>query len=420
MRAMAIDAPSCLTVPRGPGRPRVVRPAREARVRRQEAEGKAALYALGDELSDLQERLFAEGGHRRQPPHAAGAPGHGHLRQGRHRCGTPSGWSTRRACTSSRSRRRPTAEQRHDFLWRVEQEVPERRDDRGLRPVALRGRADRAGPRAGAAPRRSSAATARSTTSRSGWSTRARRVVKCMLHISAEEQKERLLARLDDPTKHWKFNPGDIDERQRWADYREAYEIALERTNTDARALVRRARATASGTATWPIGRAPARDAAGDGPELAGRRLRRRRAAAAGCSTRRRCVSLIRTVTATRYVAPLREGGSLPGHRRGRRPRHLRLQVPRRRPGAQGAGRRGGRRRAGPRRSGMRTPRAGGASTSSAAIAKLRGGRGGPGPAHRQHRAEPRRGLPAGLVRVRRRLHARPRRSPPRSCGWTP
>ena len=54
-----------------------------------------------------------------------------------------------------------------------------------------------------------------------------------MLHISAEEQKQRLLARLDDPTKYWKFNPGDVDERARWADYRQAYEIALERTNTE-------------------------------------------------------------------------------------------------------------------------------------------------------------------------------------------
>jgi PPK2 family polyphosphate:nucleotide phosphotransferase len=59
-------------------------------------------------------------------------------------------------------------------------------------------------------------------------------VVKCMLHISPAEQKERLLARLDDPTKHWKYNPGDVDERQLWADYTRAYEIALERTNTDA------------------------------------------------------------------------------------------------------------------------------------------------------------------------------------------
>ena len=54
-----------------------------------------------------------------------------------------------------------------------------------------------------------------------------------MLHISADEQKARLLARLDDPTKHWKFNPGDIDERAEWPAYREAYEIALERTSSD-------------------------------------------------------------------------------------------------------------------------------------------------------------------------------------------
>jgi polyphosphate kinase 2 (PPK2 family) len=54
-----------------------------------------------------------------------------------------------------------------------------------------------------------------------------------MLHISPETQKERLLARLDDPTKHWKFNPGDVDERAHWSAYREAYEIALERTNTE-------------------------------------------------------------------------------------------------------------------------------------------------------------------------------------------
>ena len=59
-------------------------------------------------------------------------------------------------------------------------------------------------------------------------------IIKCMLHISPVEQKERLLARLDDPTKYWKYNPGDVDERQRWSEYAEAYEIALERTNTDA------------------------------------------------------------------------------------------------------------------------------------------------------------------------------------------
>jgi len=55
-----------------------------------------------------------------------------------------------------------------------------------------------------------------------------------MLHISAEEQKERLLARLDDPAKHWKYNPGDVDERALWPDYQRAYEIAIERCRSDA------------------------------------------------------------------------------------------------------------------------------------------------------------------------------------------
>lgn len=59
------------------------------------------------------------------------------------------------------------------------------------------------------------------------------RVVKIMLHISPEEQAKRLLARLDNPAKHWKFNTGDIDERERWAAYMEAFEIMLERTSTE-------------------------------------------------------------------------------------------------------------------------------------------------------------------------------------------
>jgi polyphosphate kinase 2 (PPK2 family) len=54
-----------------------------------------------------------------------------------------------------------------------------------------------------------------------------------MLHISPDEQRARLLARLDHADKHWKFNPADLDERARWADYRTAYELALARTNTD-------------------------------------------------------------------------------------------------------------------------------------------------------------------------------------------
>jgi PPK2 family polyphosphate:nucleotide phosphotransferase len=59
------------------------------------------------------------------------------------------------------------------------------------------------------------------------------RIVKVFLHISAAEQRRRLLSRLDDPTKHWKFNPADIDERASWPAYERAYEIALARCNTD-------------------------------------------------------------------------------------------------------------------------------------------------------------------------------------------
>ena len=59
-------------------------------------------------------------------------------------------------------------------------------------------------------------------------------IVKVMLHLSLAEQKARLEARLADPTKHWKYNPGDLDERALWPDYLEAYQIAIERTSTDA------------------------------------------------------------------------------------------------------------------------------------------------------------------------------------------
>lgn len=57
-------------------------------------------------------------------------------------------------------------------------------------------------------------------------------VIKVMLHISSDEQKARLQARLDRPDKHWKYNPGDVDERMHWAAYQEAYQIALTRTST--------------------------------------------------------------------------------------------------------------------------------------------------------------------------------------------
>ena len=55
---------------------------------------------------------------------------------------------------------------------------------------------------------------------------------KVMLHVSPDEQRARLRARLDKPEKHWKYDPGDLDQRALWSTYRTAYEVALERTNT--------------------------------------------------------------------------------------------------------------------------------------------------------------------------------------------
>ena len=57
-------------------------------------------------------------------------------------------------------------------------------------------------------------------------------LVKCFLHISKREQRERLQARLDNPDKRWKFSHSDISERKLWDDYQRAYEDALTRCNT--------------------------------------------------------------------------------------------------------------------------------------------------------------------------------------------
>jgi PPK2 family polyphosphate:nucleotide phosphotransferase len=57
-------------------------------------------------------------------------------------------------------------------------------------------------------------------------------IVKLFLHISKDEQRERLQERLDNPTKRWKFRPSDVEERAHWDDYMRAYADALERTST--------------------------------------------------------------------------------------------------------------------------------------------------------------------------------------------
>jgi PPK2 family polyphosphate:nucleotide phosphotransferase len=59
------------------------------------------------------------------------------------------------------------------------------------------------------------------------------KILKFMLHVSKDEQGQRLQERIDDPTKHWKFNPGDLEDRKLWDEYQRAYEIAVQRCSTE-------------------------------------------------------------------------------------------------------------------------------------------------------------------------------------------
>ena len=59
------------------------------------------------------------------------------------------------------------------------------------------------------------------------------RILKFMLHISHEKQGERLIERLEEPHKFWKFNPGDLDDRALWPEFMDAYETMVKRTSTD-------------------------------------------------------------------------------------------------------------------------------------------------------------------------------------------
>ena len=128
--------------------------------------------------------------------------------------------------------KRPSAEElRHHFLWRVRRALPEPGMigifDRSQYEDVLVVRVHRLATPEVVEKRYGEIARFEAGLADQGYG-----LVKCFLHISYDEQRERLLARLADPDKHWKFNEGDLAERRRWADYQEAYRIALERCST--------------------------------------------------------------------------------------------------------------------------------------------------------------------------------------------
>jgi len=196
------------------------------------AETEAATADLLSALAGLQEQLYAEGvggGHRSLLLLLQGMDTSGKDGTVRKVVGAMNPAGVRIT-----SFKKPTAEDlSHDFLWRIDKALPVPGDvgvfNRSQYEDVLVVRVHDLVPEA-------------------EWSTRYDRInefehrvvdagthlIKVMLHISKDEQKQRLADRLEDPTKYWKYNPGDLTERTLWDDYAAAYQDALTRCSTDA------------------------------------------------------------------------------------------------------------------------------------------------------------------------------------------
>jgi PPK2 family polyphosphate:nucleotide phosphotransferase len=194
------------------------------------AAGRAATAAIGAHLTGLQERLWAAstaGDRRRVLLVLQGMDTSGKGGTVKHVAGylNPSGCRVR-------AFRAPTAEERrHSFLWRVEKALPHPGElgvfDRSHYEDVLVARVRELAPPAEIDRRYDQINRFEQSLTGGGVT-----VIKCFLHLSYDEQRRRLLRRLDRPDKHWKFDPSDIDDRALWPAYQEAYEIALERCST--------------------------------------------------------------------------------------------------------------------------------------------------------------------------------------------
>ncbi|WP_434084363.1 PPK2 family polyphosphate kinase [Micrococcus porci] len=202
------------------------------------SEGRAVLAARSERLGQLQELLYAQS--TREADGGLPAPSVLLVVQGmdtagkggimRHVVGQmdPQG-------VDVHAFKRPTPEEaRHDFLWRVRPHLPMPGTlsvfDRSHYEDVLIQRVRSLAPAEEIERRYTAIREFEAEAVAAGI-----RVVKVMLHISPEEQKARLSERLERADKHWKFNPGDLDERELWDEYQEAYRVALHRTDaTDA------------------------------------------------------------------------------------------------------------------------------------------------------------------------------------------
>ena len=193
--------------------------------------GAEDLAAGADELDELQERLFAQSRVVDDTPavllvlQAMDTAGKGGIV--RHVIGSvdPQG-------VSLVAFKKPTAEElSHDFLWRIEKHVPHPGFigvfDRSHYEDVLIGRVRHLADDAEIERRYGAIVDFEK-----GLTDRGIRIVKVMLHISPDEQKERLAERLDRPDKYWKYNPADVDERALWPQYMDAYQTVFDRTST--------------------------------------------------------------------------------------------------------------------------------------------------------------------------------------------
>ncbi len=127
----------------------------------------------------------------------------------------------------------PSAEElRHDYLWRIHQNVPGRGEigvfNRSHYEDVLVVRVSELVPRSIWSERYAQINEFERLLSANGV-----RIVKFFLHISQDEQKRRFEARIRDPRKRWKFDPDDLAKRSQWDAYRQAFEAALARCSTD-------------------------------------------------------------------------------------------------------------------------------------------------------------------------------------------
>ncbi len=194
------------------------------------AAGEQALAAGADAVSALQERLYAEGtagGTRSVLLVVQGLDTSGKGGIVRHVVGAVDPQGVRHTAFKAPDE----IERKHDFLWRIKRALPHPGQigvfDRSHYEDVLVARVNALVPEAEWRPRYDAINRFEAQLTASGTT-----VVKVMLHISRDEQKERLAKRLARPDKYWKYNPGDIDVRLRWDDYHAAYQEALARCQT--------------------------------------------------------------------------------------------------------------------------------------------------------------------------------------------